>query len=213
MKNRKPFIIGIAGGSGSGKTSIIRALKNNFPDKDIAVLSQDDYYKSIEFQPRDANGKVNFDLPQCIDWQLLKQHIIDFQSGRPISKTEYTFNTETKTAKEIRINPAPILVIEGLFIFHEKAIQPFFDFKVFIDVDEHEKLRRRLNRDIKERGYSKEQILYQWENHVKPAYTNYLLPYRDQCDLFIDNNISFEKGVSDLAGIIKNQLAISARNK
>lgn len=202
----KPYIIGIAGGSGSGKTSIIRSLRSNFKTEQIALLSQDDYYKPIEQQPRDENGEVNFDLPQCIDWSLLERHLSDFQHGNSITKTEYTFNNDANSAKEITIEPAPILIIEGLFVFHSKVVRRFLDFMVFIDVEEDEMLRRRLARDIKERGYSKKQILYQWNHHVMPAYQNYLLPYRSDCNLFVDNNISFEKGVEELTKIIKSKL-------
>mgnify|MGYP001026530274 FL=1 len=206
MKTPRPYVIAIAGGSGSGKTSIINALKEHFPSTQIAALSQDDYYLPIEKQPLDESGEVNFDLPECIDWPLLEEHLTTFQLGNSISKTEYTFNNDARTAKQITIASAPILLIEGLFVFHETTLQPFIDFKVFIDVDEAEKLRRRLNRDSKERGYSKEQILYQWNEHVSPAFFNFLMPNRAQCDLLIDNNISFKKGVEDLIEVIQQEL-------
>ncbi len=184
----KPFVIGIAGGSGSGKTFFLNCFLNHFTNNQISLVSQDDYYKPMDQQPLDENGWVNFDLPQCIDDQKLLTDLRTLINGETICKKEYTFNVDEDRARMLTIHPAPIIIIEGLFIFHFEKIAALFDMKIFIDADEEITLNRRLKRDIAERGYDKDMIMYQWINHVLPAYNKYLLPYKDSADKIIMNN-------------------------
>lgn len=184
----KPFVIGVAGGSGSGKTFFLNCFLNHFTDQEICLISQDDYYKPIEQQPLDENGWVNFDLPRCIDDQKLLADIQLLLDGSTIQKKEYTFNVANEKARMLTIRSAPIIVVEGLFIFHYKEISALLDMKIFLDANEEITLNRRLKRDIAERGYDHDMIMYQWVNHVLPAYKAYLLPYKDTADKVILNN-------------------------
>jgi len=203
---KRPFLVGIGGGSASGKTYLLNALLQHFSKDEICLISQDHYYKSIEHQPLDQNGQVNFDLPIGIDEELLNSHVQDLLMGKSILKKEYTFNVVNAEPKWIEFSAAPIIVIEGLFIFHFERLLPLFDYKVFVDADEQIKLRRRLERDLVERGYPEESILYQWHNHVQPAYNQYLLPYKEQCDFIIHNNDVIDSEIELLSQILRNQL-------
>ena len=184
----KPFIIGIAGGSGSGKTFFLNCFLNYFEKNEVSLISQDDYYKPIEQQPRDENGWVNFDLPQCIDNVRLLADLNALIAGGTVEKKEYTFNMAEETARMLTIHSAPIIIVEGLFIFHFKEIASLFNMRIFMDAEEEITLNRRLKRDMAERGYTHDMIMYQWINHVLPAYNTYLLPYKSTADKVILNN-------------------------
>lgn len=187
--NRKPFVIGIAGGSGSGKTFFLNCFLNHFEKEDVCLVSQDDYYIPVAHNMTPEENKLyNFDLPATID----KQHFLDdislLLNGDVVFKKEYTFNNPNATPKLLEIKPAPILIIEGLFILHFEEIAELMDLKIFIDTEEEVALKRRLKRDLIERGYSEDDILYKWHNHVVPSYREFLLPYRDECSKVITNN-------------------------
>jgi len=184
----KPFVIGIAGGSGSGKTFFLNCFLHHFTDDQVSLISQDDYYRPIEDQPRDENGWVNFDLPECIEDEKLLNDLSILLRGQSIQKKEYTFNVDKEKAKMLTIKSAPIIIVEGLFVFHYAKLASLFDMKIFLDADEEITLNRRLKRDIRERGYDHDMIMYQWTNHVLPAYNSYLLPYKDSADKIIINN-------------------------
>lgn len=184
----KPFVIGVAGGSGSGKTFFLNCFLHHFNENEICLISQDDYYKPIGQQPKDQNGWVNFDLPQCIDEDKLLADLKSLLAGNTIQKKEYTFNVAEDKARILTIRPAPIILIEGLFIFHFREISALLNMRIFLDAEEEITLNRRLKRDIAERGYSHDMIMYQWTNHVLPAYKTYLLPYKETADKLILNN-------------------------
>lgn len=202
----KPFVIGIAGGSGSGKTFFLNCFLNHFKNNEICLVSQDDYYKPKEEQPLDKNGWINFDLPQCIDDKQLLTDLTALINGGTIYKREYTFNVDEDKARMLTIKPAPIIIVEGLFIFHFHEIARLFDMKIFIDADEEITLNRRLKRDIAERGYDKDMIMYQWVNHVLPAYNAYLLPYKDTADKIIINNTHIADDIINISKSLSAEL-------
>lgn len=195
---QKPYFVGIAGGSGSGKTSLIRALKRAMPEGSICVVSQDDYYHPIDRQVSDANGKVNFDLPGSIDLDAMARDLESLASGESIYKKEYTFNNDAKEAKWFELKSAPVIVTEGLFVLDHVPTRSMFDLKVFVEASEETQLQRRLLRDAAERGYGPDDVHYQWDNHVLPAYRQYLLPHRHLCDLHVVNEYQYDKAVAVL---------------
>lgn len=184
----KPFLIGIAGGSGSGKTFFLKCFLQHFTASQVCLVSQDDYYKAIETQATDKNGFINFDLPECIDDEQLFRDLNSLLAGDTVQKKEYTFNVPGYNAQTITYEPAPFIILEGIFIFHFKKISSLLNMKIFLDVEEELALNRRLERDICQRAYRRDEILYQWKNHVLPAYINYLLPYKDSAEIIIPNN-------------------------
>lgn len=199
----KPYIIGIAGGSASGKTSFLRDLKELITEEHITIISQDNYYHPKEKQFIDENGEINFDLPTSIDREHFHQDLVSLMANKPVEKKEYTFNNKDAEPKLIQLNPAPIIIMEGLFIFHYQEIRDLLDLRVFLDVREDIKLQRRIKRDAIERGYPEETVRYQWDNHVMPSFKAYLRPYRDDANIIITNNYTFDKGLLVLANHLK----------
>jgi len=185
----KPYIIGIAGGSGSGKTFFLKCFLEHFTADEVCLVSQDDYYIPVAHtMTKEENKLYNFDLPSTIDHQHFQEDISKLLNKETILKHEYTFNNPDAIPRVLEIKPAPILIVEGLFILHFKDIDELLDMRVFIDADEDVALQRRLKRDLIERGYSHDDVMYKWINHVVPAYKEYLLPYKDECDRIITNN-------------------------
>lgn len=204
----KPFVIGIAGGSGSGKTFFLKCFLSYFSDNQICLVSQDDYYKPLNEQPVDENGWVNFDLPQCIDDQKLLDDLNTLLQGGTIRKKEYTFNVAADKAKMLTIRSAPIVIVEGLFIFHFSKIAALFDMRIFMDAEEEITLSRRIKRDTAERGYTQDMIMYQWVNHVLPAYNAYLLPYKGTAHKVILNNTHVADDIISVTESLSNELKI-----
>ncbi len=204
------YLVGISGGSASGKTSFIHALREHFLEEEVGLISQDNYYHPADYHTRDENGHVNYDLPQCIDMNAFLSDIQKLKQGIPIEIEEYVFQKEVEQKRKIRIQPAPVIIVEGLFLMHFNDIADELHLKIFIDADESIKLRRRIDRDIAERGVSREQVLYQWENHVKPSYRKFLEPYKNASDIIINNNEHYLTSLGVITDhiktILKNEL-------
>lgn len=188
MTRHKSYLVGISGGSASGKTWLLNALTSFFKTTDLSLVSQDNYYLPAETQKVDNNGFINFDLPESVDLNQLEKDLSSLKSGKPIHIQEYLFQLDRAQAKTITINPAPIILVEGLFIFHHQPLFQALDLRVFVEAEEPLKYQRRLERDTKERGVNPEMVAYQWENHVNPAYKKYLEPYKAKADLVLNNN-------------------------
>ncbi|MCB0761059.1 MAG: hypothetical protein KDC12_06000 [Flavobacteriales bacterium] len=206
MATQQPLLIGIAGGSGSGKTTFLRALFEAFQGGELALVSQDNYYHPIEKQQRDQNGEVNFDLPESIDRKHFFEDIHSLVSGKPITKVEYTFNNSTRVPEHIVIQPAPVIITEGLFVFHYEEICQQLNYKVFLDAHHETRLERRIRRDQEERGYPEDAVRYQWHHHVLPAEQSWLDPFKPHADLVVDNTHSFEEGLEALKHLIRKHL-------
>jgi len=206
VSQSKPFLVGIAGGSGSGKTSFLRELLNHFPAQKIALVSQDNYYEPKHLQHVDENGMVNYDLPTSINREYFFNDMMKLMDGNSIELMEYNFNNPAAKPKKVVVQPAPIIIMEGLFIFHYEEIRKQLDYKVFIDVHHEERLLRRIRRDGEERGYPEHEVRYQWQNHVRPSEEEFLYPYIKECDLVVDNTVHFREGLQMLTGIIHQQL-------
>ena len=162
-------IIGVAGGSASGKTSFLRDLEEELPKGSVSFVSQDNYYFPKEMQHVDENGEINFDLPTSIDREQFYKDLVDLSSGKSIVKKEYTFNNKSVEPKLITIEPAPIIVLEGLFIFYFKEIRDLLDLRVFLDVREDIKLSRRIKRDATERGYPELLLAVNQASRLRPS--------------------------------------------
>jgi uridine kinase len=204
--NWEPYIIGIAGGSASGKTSFLKDLKDKMPKGSVCIISQDNYYKPIEEQQTDENGEVNFDLPESIDRNHFYDDLKKLRQGDTIKIKEYTFNNKDKEPGHLLVKPAPVIVMEGLFIFHYEEIKKALDLRIYIDAHESVKLERRIKRDSQERGYPEKTVRYQWDNHVMPSYKKFLRPYRDDCHIIITNNSHYTKGLEVLTNHLTSLL-------
>ena len=202
----KPYIIGICGGSGSGKTSFIRQLRDRFSEDDLCIVSQDDYYKPREEQKKDAEGIINFDLPKSIDKKAFRKDLDLLISGESIEKPEYVFNNDKAIAKMMTIKPAPVIVVEGLFVFHFKRIACLFDLTVYINAKENLKIIRRIKRDQLERNYPLDDVLYRYQHHVLPSYEQFIEPYKESADIVVNNNNNFSDGLDVVSGFLQSKL-------
>jgi uridine kinase len=196
---QKPFTIGITGGSGSGKTYFIKNLASRFSEDQLCLISQDHYYKSRDLQITDDNGVKNFDLPTAIERERFHRDIVKLKSGETLTIPEYTFNNPSAVPGVITFKPAPILIIEGLFVQYFEEIASELDFKIFIEAKDYIKLSRRIIRDNDERGYDINDVLYRYQHHVMPIYETIIKPLKHKSDLIVPNNNNFEKALDLLA--------------
>ena len=202
----KPYIIGITGGSGSGKTLFLNSLMDHFGDNEICLISQDNYYKPREEQPTDEKGIKNFDLPLSIDFEAYKRDILALKEGNSVIQQEYTFNNPEAAHKQIELKPAPVMVVEGIFVLYYKEIADLLDLKVFIEAKDYIKLKRRIIRDDKERGYDLDDVLYRYEHHVMPTYDQYIKPYKSDADLIIPNHKDFSEALAVLTSFVRSKV-------
>jgi uridine kinase len=207
----KPFIIGITGGSGSGKTTFIKDIRDKFSESELCIISQDDYYRPRHEQETDDKGYQNFDLPQSIDKKAFHSDVEKLLNGETIEKMEYLFNNKEAEGTIKLFKPAPIIIVEGLFVFHYKKIRRLLDLKVFFYAADHLKVIRRIMRDQVERGYPIDDVLYRYEHHVMPSYKKYIEPYMQEADIIINNNQDFAEGLDVLCGFLRNKLDKAAQ--
>ena len=184
----KPFVIGICGGSGSGKTTLLRKLKNALGEERVSVFTMDNYYLPKEQQAKDKNNVINFDLPTALDEKKLNEDLSTIVGGQNIEVMEYFFNAPVNHTKTILIHPKEILIVEGLFLFHYEFVKKMLDFSIYVEVSPKHQLSRRIERDQKTRGYSKEDITYQWYKHVVPCFEKYILPYKHEATFIFKND-------------------------
>jgi len=204
---KKPFTIGITGGSGSGKTYLIENLSNRFKPDEVCLISQDNYYRPREEQLTDENGVKNFDLPGSIDDERFHNDLHLLKRGETIIKKEYTFNNPSAIPKTIELRPAPILIVEGIFVQYFKEIENELDLKIFIEAKDHVKLSRRIRRDNDQRGYDLDDVLYRYQYHVMPVYEKYIDPLKHNADLVIPNNSHFDRAIEVLVLSLKARLS------
>lgn len=203
----KSFTIGITGGSGSGKTFFLRNLESRFTSNELCLISQDHYYHPREMQQHDERGIKNFDLPESIDHKQFQLDIQTLKRGEVLKKKEYTFNNPNITPKILEFKPAPVIIVEGLFVQHFPDIEKELDLKIFIEAKDHVKLSRRIKRDNEERGYDLEDVLYRYENHVMPVYETLIKPLKHRADIVIPNNSHFNRALDFLTLAIKARIA------
>lgn len=202
----KPFLIGITGGSGSGKSTFIRRIREQFSEDQVCIISMDDYYLPVEFQKEDPNGKKNFDLPKSFDKKAFRAALENLLNWKTVERVEHVFNNPLKTPRTLVFHPAPVIIVEGLFVFHFKKVQAMYDLKIFINAKENLKVIRRIYRDQVERNYPVEDVLYQYQHHVLPAFEKYIAPHKEEADIVINNNQSFDRGLDVVKGYIAHLL-------
>jgi uridine kinase len=203
----QPFVLGVTGGSASGKTHFLRQLLSRFKPSEVCLMSQDHYYKGIDEVPLDSNGINNFDNPIAIDAEQYRADIEAVKAGKTVYKKEYTFNNPLIEPQTLVFAPSPIILLEGLFTFYFPEVAKLIDLKVYIDAEEAVKLRRRIVRDNLERGYDLNDVLYRYENHVAPTYYHYVHPYRSGADLVIPNNKGFDQALDILTLYLQKLVA------
>jgi uridine kinase len=202
----QPYIVGITGGSASGKTSFLKALKDGFSHDEVCLISFDNYYKPLAQIPLDNNGQPNWDEPEALDMEDFIQDLVKLRNGESYERQEYTFNNANTVPKIIKQNSAKIIIVEGLFIFSEPEIVKHLNLRIFLDARDDLRLDRRIMRDREERNIDNETSIYQWHHHVVPSHKKYLVPYKDIADIIVLNNTSFDVGLQLLRDHFKQYI-------
>ena len=185
MTNETPLVIGIAGGSGSGKTTVAQEILQRVGPERIAYIQHDSYYKDLTGLPPTQRAEVNFDHPNSLETELLIEHVEQLKHGHTIEVPIYDFSTHSRTDKTFSVTPHGVIVVEGILIFVEAALRPLFDVKLFVDTDADIRLIRRLQRDITERGRTVETVIKQYQSTVRPMHLEFVEPSKRYADVII----------------------------
>ena len=199
---KKCIFVGVAGGSGSGKTTIAHNLIKAFTDQDAVLMQQDSYYKEIKNKTIDQRAKTNFDHPDAIEFELLKEHLLTLKDSKCIDKPIYNFTTHLREEVKEKIEPSQIVIVEGILVLAVPEIRELLDVKIFVDTDADEMLLRRVERDINERGRTFASVKEQYLNTVKPMYLKFCEPSKRYADIIIprggENIIAVDMVISKL---------------
>ncbi|NLC54627.1 MAG: uridine kinase [Erysipelothrix sp.] len=205
---KKPLIIGIAGGSASGKTSISRRIAETFNDfKSVQVIKQDDYYKNQDDMEMSERLKTNYDHPFAFDNDYLLCHLNDLLNWKPIDKPMYDFVNHTRSDKKEHVEPAEVVILEGLFVLEDSKIRDILDIKIFVDTDADVRFIRRLMRDVNDRGRTLEHVVNQYENTVKIMHEQFVEPSKKHADVIVpiggENEVAIDLLVTKIGSILK----------
>lgn len=198
----QPFVIGVAGGSGSGKTTVTRRVIETVGPDRVAVLSQDNYYKDQSSIPFEARLKTNYDHPAAFDWDLLSEHVDALLAGVPIDMPEYDFNQHTRSSNTTIVLPASVVVLEGFFALYDEELRKRMHLKVFVDADADVRFIRRLLRDTQERGRTQESVIEQYLDYVRPMHLSFVEPTKRYADVIIPHGGMNEPALDMLAARI-----------
>ena len=183
--NDKPFVIGVAGGSGSGKSTVTREVLASIGPDMAAVVMQDDYYLDQTAMSPEDRRKTNYDHPDAFDWPLMMQHVQALSRGQAIEMPEYNFYLHNRSSKTITVTPAPVIVVEGLFALFDEALRGMMSLKIYVDTASDVRFIRRLQRDISERGRSTESVITQYMETVRPMYKQFIEPTKRNADVIL----------------------------
>lgn len=198
------LIIGIAGGTGSGKTTVVKQIINELPPNEVEVISQDSYYKDTSHLAYDERVKINFDHPKAIDFDLLATHLKQLKAGKTVDQPVYSFVEHNRTKDVVRTKPKQVLIVEGILILSHPDIRDMFDIKIYVHADSDERLIRRLKRDIAERGRDLEEVLNRYQTTLKPMHQQFIEPTKEYADLIIPTN-RYNTVAVDIVRTIINQ--------
>jgi len=205
-KAKAMLIIGIGGGTGSGKTTVVNQILSEFPAGEVQVISQDSYYKDTSHLSFEDRCKINFDHPNSIDFELLETHLKNLQKGEVINQPVYSFKTHNRTNETTITKPKKVLIIEGILILSNTDLRSLFDIKIFVHADSDERLMRRLKRDIAERGRDLDEVLERYQTTLKPMHQQFIEPMKAFADIIIPNNHYNTVAVNVVKSIINEQL-------
>lgn len=180
-----PFVIGVAGGSGSGKSTVTQQVLSTFGSDVVSVVMQDDYYSDQTHLPPDVRRKANYDHPDAFDWPLLIEQVHALRSGQAIEMPEYDFTIDNRSTKTIHVKPAPVIVIEGLFALFDADLRKMMSLKIFVDTAPDVRFIRRLQRDISERGRSMDSVISQYLETVRPMHKQFIEPTKRYADVIL----------------------------
>ncbi len=200
------LIVGIAGGTGSGKTTVVKKIKEVFPNDEVVVIPQDSYYRDNIGIPLEERQKINFDHPDSVEFELLIKHLEQLREGSPIDMPIYSYLTCLRAKETITIKPARVVLVDGILILADMALRNMFDIKVFVDADADDRLGRVIQRDIVERGRSVLTVLKRYHDTVKPSHLQFIEPSKRYADIIIPGGGENEVGIGVLLSIIEKHL-------
>jgi uridine kinase len=200
------IIIGIAGGTGSGKTTVVNKIINSFPDGEVAVIPQDSYYKDSSHIPPEERSKINFDEPAAIEWTLLEEHLNQLRNGNAIEMPTYSYLTCTRQPETVRVEPRDVVIIEGILVLNEPELREQMDVKVFVDADADERLIRVIARDCIQRGRTPQMVIDRYQDVLKPMHMQYIEPSKRFADLIVPQGGSNTVAIKLLTDYIESRL-------
>ncbi len=200
------LVIGIAGGTGCGKTTVVNQILNELPEGEVGIISQDSYYKDTSHLTYEERVKINFDHPRSIDFDLLANHLQELKKGTPIHQPVYSFVKHNRTGDTILTHPRKVMIVEGILILTNPELRDMFDIKIFVHADTDERLIRRLKRDISERGRDLDEVLSRYQNTLKPMHDQFIEPMKEYADIIIPNNKYNTVAVNIVRTIINEKL-------
>lgn len=200
------LVIGIAGGTGCGKTTVVNQILNELPEGEVGVISQDSYYKDTSHLTYEERTNINFDHPRSIDFDLLTEHIKALKKNAPIHQPVYSFVKHNRTGDTILTHPRKVMIVEGILILTNPELRDMFDIKIFVHADSDERLIRRLKRDIAERGRDLNEVLNRYQNTLKPMHEQFIEPMKAYADIIIPNNRYNNVAVDIVRSIINENL-------
>ena len=200
------LIVGIAGGTGSGKTTVVKKVKSRFPDDEVIVIPQDAYYRDNGHLPPDERQKINFDHPDSVEFSLLAGHLQNLRNGNSIEMPVYSYLTCLRSVETITVKPARVVLVEGILILADISLRNILDIKVFVDADPDDRLGRVIRRDIEERGRSVITVLDRYNNTVKPSHLQFIEPSKRYADIIIPGGGENQVGIEVLISIIEKHL-------
>lgn len=206
----KRTVVGVAGGSASGKSTVVQNIMSNLSEETYVLLDNDSYYKSFSHLSEEERAKANYDHPSSLDQDLFLQHIRDLKAGRAIRKPIYDFVHHQRSANTVLVEPKQIIIVEGILVLEEEVIRNEMDIKIFVDTDPDIRLIRRLSRDMKTRGRSLEMIINQYLLTVKPMYEKFVEPTKKYADIIIprggNNSVAIDMVISKLLSLLPPKL-------
>ena len=200
------LIIGIAGGTGSGKTTVVHQIMNELPETEVGIISQDSYYKQNIGMSYEERSNINFDHPRAIDFELLVEHLNDLKAGKTIDQPVYSFVTHNRTDDSISTHPRKVMIVEGILILANPELRDLFDIKIFVHADSDERLIRRLKRDIAERGRDMEEVLNRYQTTLKQKHQQFIEPTKAYADIIIPNDKYNTVAIDVVRAVINQKL-------
>ena len=206
------IIIGIAGGTGSGKTTVVNKILTGFPAGEVAVIPQDSYYKDSSHIPMEERSKINFDEPNAIEWSLLVEHLKQLREGKTIQMPTYSYLTCTRQPETVEVTPSDVVIVEGILVLTEKQMRDMMDIKVFVDADADDRLIRVIARDCIERGRTPQMVIDRYQDVLKPMHSQYIEPCKQYADLIVPQGGSNIVALNILTDFIESRLRKAKRN-
>lgn len=203
------FIIGIAGGTGSGKSTVVRKIMESLPPEQVIVIPQDCYYKDSSHIPMEKRQEINFDHPSSLEFSLLVEHMGRLKSGEVIRQPIYSYLSCTRSAETICVEPKKVVIIEGILILTHEPLRDLMDIKIFVDADADDRLSRVIFRDITERGRTVEKVLDRYEKTVKPMHLQFIEPTKRYADIIIPQGGNNQVAINVMKTIIEQRLLLS----